>query len=290
MEYIKLDKINLKNDPTINEKWVQSIIAKDPSILGLGEILLKDIERKQPRAGRLDLLFQDENNRRYCVELQLGKTDESHIIRTIEYWDLEKKRYPQYEHVAVIIAEDITSRFLNVISLFNSHIPIIAIQMNAIKFENQIGLQFITVLDETALQNYNEEDEQELQISVDRNYWEEKAPKEIVSLTDKLLSIIHENIDGDIKLKYNKFYIGLERNGLINNFITFKPRKMNIIIQPKLERNSDYDTMIENTGLDFLDYSVRDGRYRIKLTKEDIETHKELLVQLFKDSEEYYNN
>lgn len=290
MDYIKLDKINLKNDPTINEKWVQSIIANDPSILGLGEILLKDIERKQPRAGRLDLLFQDENNRRYCVELQLGKTDESHIIRTIEYWDLEKKRYPQYEHVAVIIAEDITSRFLNVISLFNSHIPIIAIQMNAIKFENRIGLQFITVLDETALQNYNEEEEQELQISVDRNYWEEKAPKEIVSLTDKLLSIIHENIDGDIKLKYNKFYIGLERNGLINNFITFKPRKMNIIIQPKLERNSDYDTMIENTGLDFLDYSVRDGRYRIKLTKEDIETHEELLVQLFKDSEEYYNN
>jgi len=290
MEYIKLDKINLKNDPTINEKWVQSIIAKDPSILGLGEILLKDIERKQPRAGRLDLLFQDENNRRYCVELQLGKTDESHIIRTIEYWDLEKKRYPQYEHVAVIIAEDITSRFLNVISLFNSHLPIIAIQMSAIKFENQIGLQFITVLDETALQNYNEEEEQELQISVDRNYWEEKAPKEIVSLTDKLLSIIHHNIDGGIKLKYNKFYIGLERNGLINNFITFKPRKMNIIIQPKLERNSDYDTMIENTGLDFLDYSVRDGRYRIKLTEEDIETHEELLIQLFKDSEEYYNS
>ncbi|MFP7225228.1 hypothetical protein SFC42_19280 [Priestia filamentosa] len=290
MQYIKLDKINLKSDPTINEKWVQSIIAKDPSILGLGEILLKDIERKQPRAGRLDLLFQDENNRRYCVELQLGKTDESHIIRTIEYWDLEKKRYPQYEHVAVIIAEDITSRFLNVISLFNSHIPIIAIQMNAIKFENQIGLQFITVLDETALQNYSEDEEQELQISVDRNYWEEKAPKKIVSLTDKLLSIIHDHIDRDVKLKYNKFYIGLERNGLINNFTTFKPRKMNIIIQPKLERNHDYDTMIENTGLDFLDYDTRDGRYRIKITEEDIETHEELLVRLFKDSEEYYNS
>ncbi|WP_182007308.1 hypothetical protein [Priestia aryabhattai] len=290
MQYIKLDKISLKNNPVINEKWVQSIIAKDPSVLGLGDILLKDIERKQPRAGRLDLLFQDENNRRYCVELQLGKTDESHIIRTIEYWDLEKKRYPQYEHIAVIIAEDITSRFLNVISLFNSHIPIIAIQMNAIKFEDQIGLQFVTVLDETALQNYSEEEEQELQISVDRKYWEDKATKDIVTLTDKLLAIIHNNIDENIKLKYNKFYIGLERNGLINNFITFKPRKMNIIIQPKLERNSDYDTMIENTGLDFLDYDPRGRRYRIKLTKEDIETHREVLVQLFKGAEKYYNN
>ncbi|PGR96575.1 hypothetical protein COC61_11395 [Priestia megaterium] len=290
MQYIKLDKINLKNDPTINEKWVQSIIANDPSILGLGDILLKDIERKQPRAGRLDLLFQDENNRRYCVELQLGKTDESHIIRTIEYWDLEKKRYPQYEHVAVIIAEDITSRFLNVISLFNSHIPIIAIQMNAIKLDNQIGLQFVTVLDETALQNYNEDEEPELQLSVDRSYWEDKATKETVTLADKLLAVIHEHIDKNINLKYNKFYIALERKGLINNFVTFKPRKMNIIIQPKLERNSDYDTMIENTGLDFLDYDSRGGRYRIKLTKNDIESHEEFLVRLFKAADKYYNN
>jgi RecB family endonuclease NucS len=90
MQYIKLDKINLKNNPIINEKWVQFIIANNPSILGLGEILLKDIERKQLRAGRLDLLFKDKNNRRYCVELHLGKTDESHIISTIEYRVLEK--------------------------------------------------------------------------------------------------------------------------------------------------------------------------------------------------------
>ena len=48
---------------------------------------------------------------------------ESHIIRTIEYWDIERKRYPQYEHCAVLVAEDITSRFLNVISLFNGTIP-----------------------------------------------------------------------------------------------------------------------------------------------------------------------
>jgi len=290
MQYVKLDKINLKNDPAINEKWVQSIIANDPSILGLGDILLKDMERKQPRAGRLDLLFQDENNRRYCVELQLGKTDESHIIRTIEYWDLEKKRYPQYEHVAVIVAEDITSRFLNVISLFNNHIPIIAIQMNAIKLDNQIGLQFVTVLDETALQNYNDDEEPELQLSVDRSYWEEKATKGTVTLVDKLLALIHEHIDKNINLKYNKFYIGLERMGLINNFITFKPRKMNIIIQPKLDRNSDYDTMIENTGLDFLDYDTRGGRYRIRLTESDIEENEEFLVQLIKDADKYYNN
>ncbi|EJF0912068.1 hypothetical protein O1B84_003502 [Vibrio cholerae] len=91
-KYTKPEKVNLKNDPSYNEKWVQNIIAEDPSILGLGDLILKDKERAHSGAGRLDLLCQDsESNKRYEIEIQLGKTDESHIIRTIEYWDLEKK-------------------------------------------------------------------------------------------------------------------------------------------------------------------------------------------------------
>ena len=131
-------KVSMKNDPNLSEFWLQDMIAKNPKILGLGDLVLKDKERIQPGAGRLDLLLQDpDTNKRYEVEVQLGKTDESHIIRTIEYWDLERKRYPQYEHCAVIVAEEITSRFLNVISLFNGHIPLIALQVNAYKFDDK---------------------------------------------------------------------------------------------------------------------------------------------------------
>jgi hypothetical protein len=75
---------------------VQEQIADDPSILGLGKLEMRDKERIQAHAGRLDLLLQDpETLKRYEVELQLGATDETHIIRTIEYWDIERKRYPQ---------------------------------------------------------------------------------------------------------------------------------------------------------------------------------------------------
>ena len=84
---------------------MQSLIAADPAILGLGDLVLRDKERIQPRAGRLDLLLQDAEKRRYEVEVQLGPTDEAHIIRTIEYWDIERKRYPQYEHCAVLVSE-----------------------------------------------------------------------------------------------------------------------------------------------------------------------------------------
>src|SRR3954454_8635667 len=37
---------------------------------------------------------------------------------------------PNYEHTAVLVAEVITARFLNIIGLFNAAIPLIAIQLN----------------------------------------------------------------------------------------------------------------------------------------------------------------
>lgn len=146
MKHIKLTSINLKNHPTLDERWVQKVIAADPTILGLGEVSLRDRERVQASGGRLDLLLHEvEAKSRYEVEIQLGPTDPSHIMRTIEYWDIEKKRYPQYQHTAVIIAEEITSRFLNVISLFNGAIPIIAIQMKAVATDGGVSLLFTKV-------------------------------------------------------------------------------------------------------------------------------------------------
>ncbi len=68
--YVKPTKVLLKGHSELNEKWVQEIIANDPSILGLGDLILKDKERPQPKAGRLDLLLQDaESNHRYEVEI-----------------------------------------------------------------------------------------------------------------------------------------------------------------------------------------------------------------------------
>jgi hypothetical protein len=68
-------------------------------------------------------------------------------IVAIEYRDLERKRYPKYDHTAIIIAEDITSRFLNVIQLLNGNIPIIVLQIEAYELNNEIGLAFIKIFD-----------------------------------------------------------------------------------------------------------------------------------------------
>jgi hypothetical protein len=55
MEFAKFEAISIHNHPEMNERWVQDRIAEDPSILGLGDVVLKDHERIQPRAGRLDI-------------------------------------------------------------------------------------------------------------------------------------------------------------------------------------------------------------------------------------------
>ncbi len=278
MKYTKIKPISIKTHPELSESWVQDIIAEDPSVLGLGDIILRDRERVQPRAGRLDLLFQDsDTSKRYEVEIQLGQVDESHIIRTIEYWDIERKRYPQYEHCAVIIAEDITSRFLNILGLFNGTIPLIAIQMTAIETESGVGLHFTKVLDEINL-GMPDEDE-EISEPTDRNYWESKrSNKKIVSLVDRIFEIVKE-IDASLELKYNKYYIGLASGGIAKNFALCKPKKKFMRLEIKLKKNEELTNKLEESGLSLMDYT-RWGRYRVNLKEEDITENIELIKEL----------
>lgn len=284
-KYTKHQKLILKNQPELNEKWIQERIAQDPSLLGLGELILKDKERNQPGAGRLDLLFQDpDSNLRYEVEIQLGKTDESHIIRTIEYWDLERKRYPQYDHVAVLVAEDITSRFLNIISLFNGFIPLVAIQLSAIQIKNQFTLIFTTVLDQRLGFTFDEE-EQEV---TDHMYWEKRGSITTVSMAVELLQLLSD-LDRELELKYNKFYIGVAKYNKPFNFVIFKPKVRSLRIEPKLDKSNETEEMLESAGLDVLEYDSRNQRYRIRLTKEDIINHKNLLKDLLERAYREFN-
>jgi len=282
MEFAKFEAVPIRNHPELNERWVQDRIAEDPSILGIGDVVLKDRERIQPRAGRLDLLLQDaESSRRYEVEIQLGATDESHIIRTIEYWDIERKRYPQYDHTAVIVAEDITSRFLNVIGLFNGMIPLIAIQMRALRVGNQVGLIFTTVVDQLSL-GLVDEDEEGAE-PTDRAYWEGRGSKKTVAMADQLLDIARAH-DPALELKYNKFYIGLAKGGQPCNFVVLRPKKEFIRFEPRLKNSPETQERLESAGLDVMDYDSRWGRYRIRLQPGQVEKNKDVLREVIAEA------
>lgn len=282
---INLQKISLKNHPEIKEDLIQKFIFENPEVLGLGELTPIQRERIQPAGGRLDLLMGSADNEiRYEIEIQLGATDPSHIIRTIEYWDTEKKRYPQYDHCAVIVAEEITGRFMNVISLFNGAIPLIALQVSAYKVGDNISLAFTKVIDRIN-PGTDEEDAYEV---TDRTYWENCSTKKIMKDVDLIFADLEKYTKG-YELKYNKFYIGLAKDGVAKNFISFKPKKSFLYLIFKTNENPELSSRLEEVGLD-ITYESRWKQYRIKLSGfEDYKKFEELIKECVEASMEYFN-
>ena len=277
MEHIEFTKLQMTKEPGLSERWVQNLLADNPALLGLGDLDVIETERRQPHAGRLDMLLIDRDNRtRYEVELQLGSTDETHIIRTLEYWDIERRRYPQYEHIAVIVAEDITSRFFNVIGLFNGFIPIAAIQMTALRVDDdKVSLVFTKVMDHTMLGT----DEEDVSPPADREYWLSRTSPEILELVDRLFSIVKEG-DPGVSLNYTKHYIGLIQNGMAKNYISIEPRKQQVNLLVRHPRSQELSDMIEEASIDTLRYDKWFGNYRAIIREDDIDEHRGLLEKL----------
>ncbi len=281
---VKMEKVQLKNNPQIKEDLIQGFIFDDPSVLGLGDLSPIQREKIQPLGGRLDLLLADDDGTRYEVEVQLGATDPSHIIRTLEYWDTERKRYPQYDHCAVIVAEEITGRFMNVISLFNGAIPLIALQLTAYKQGDDISLAFTKVLDRVTIVN----DEDEQYEATDRKYWESRSTPKMLQNVDKIFESVKEYASG-YELKYNKFYIGMMKDGISKNFLMFRPKKNYLYIVYKGNENPEMVQNCERVGLD-VSYTPRWKEYSVQLSGfEEYSKHKALIDSLIKSSMEYFN-
>ncbi len=203
-----------------DECWLQDQILAEPSCLTLGDLDVISRERLQACGGRLDFLLKDpEDDSMYEVELMLGETDESHIIRTIEYWDNEKRRWPQRQHFAVLVAETINRRFFNVIQLLSHAIPIIAIQANIIEANGARILSFIKILD-----TYQEPEETETSFEAfNEAYWTEHSTWTLEA-ANTLLEVA-KPVLSDGALNYTKYYIGLQVSG--NNFFWLKKRSGN---------------------------------------------------------------
>jgi len=144
----------------------------------------------------------------YEVEIMLGETDETHIIRTIEYWDNEKRRWPQRQHFAVLVAEHINRRFFNVIHLLSHSIPIIAVQASLIRANDRQALFFSTILD-----TYEEVDDG---TSIDnatynRDYWVKRGSWTL-DAADTLQRVTVGTLPTS-KLSYLKYYVALEVDG-----------------------------------------------------------------------------
>lgn len=273
---VSMERISLKDSMDVNEKMIQDYIFENPACLGLGDLSALTKEKTQPAGGRLDLLMADDDNTRYEIEIQLGETDPSHIIRTIEYWDTERKRYKKYDHVAVIVAEEITGRFMNVIQLFNGNIPIVALQIAAYKMgDGELAMVFTKVLDQIS----SGDEEEDVYEATDRKYWEDRSTKDQLKVVDG----IFEKCEPlkEFEMKYNKFYIGLTKNGIATNPVVFKPRKKYVyMFFYRIKEEEEFGPRLDEAGLTY-DYYAKDSELRVRLNQlKDYTNNKELIDEI----------
>ena len=210
-------------DAGFDEAWLQNAICDSPQKLGLGDLQLVAKEKIISSGGKLDILLQDSNNEKmYEVEVQLGDTDPSHIIRTIEYWDLIRKKYPLRQHYGVLVAESITKRFFNVIGLLSNSIPIIAVQCQVVEVDGKKALVFMKIMDayEEPEDIQSESDE-----NVDESYWAKMAPK-ILDIAKKAYQETRD-IYQSTSLEYNKWSIAIKKNGY--NQLRFNKRSKDFV-------------------------------------------------------------
>ncbi|HEV2946339.1 MAG TPA: hypothetical protein VGX70_03115, partial [Gemmataceae bacterium] len=202
MDTLPLTKVLSIRECGHDEYWLQDLIYNDPTILGLGDLEPYSREKIQSSGGRLDMVLEDQEGSRYEVEIQLGETNESHIIRTIEYWDNEKRRWPNRSHKAILVAEKINTRFFNVVQLLSKAVPIIGIQANIVQIGDSKAVHFTKVID-----SYEEPEEEEAQPDYDEKYWIENYPGalECAHWYKKLLSKWY----GEIPTKYHENYVSL---------------------------------------------------------------------------------
>jgi hypothetical protein len=175
----------------------------------------------------------------------------------------------------VLIAEDITSRFLNVVALLAGTVPLVAIQINALVIGDKVVLDFVRVLDQRLLRRDDVADSK-IQLT-DRAYWVEKSAVPIMQIVDEMLTIINEKADPKQQLNFNKYYIGLTDGIRSRNFIYFRPRKKFVRVTVPGGWSEERSARFEEAGVDA---EQNDDKLVFNLSTTDLTKHRDLIASI----------
>jgi len=256
-----------------DETWLQDQIWENPSCLQLGELEGITKERQVSSGGKLDLLFKNPiDDSMYEVEVTLGETDPSHIIRTIEYWDLVKRRWPQRQHFAVLVAERITKRFFNVIHILSTTIPLMAIQANIIESDGRRSLHFTKILD-----SY-EEPEDEITSGneiYDKKYWENKSATAL-KIAEELLRQTNEIYRTAI-LVFNKGRISISCEGYNQMTVHKRTGEKALIVFRHGNKKEEIMALLDDNSIA---YTESNRHIKMMMSIEEVDRHAETMKKV----------
>jgi hypothetical protein len=260
-ELTPAQEVSLKSHKGYSEGWLERQIIKNPSILKLVEGKL-EVVRSQLRQGkerRLDLFLKalDEDTY-YSVELMLGELDESHLVRTIDYWLRNQLAFADkdWEHVAVVVAESISeSGCRRVARWLADNAPLVAIELRAISVDGRLAVQPFTVFD-----GRDREEELDLdrpQLDSDRDYWLKKASEKTLKLAEEIASVLPK-IDSKLRVSYRHGFLGVTAQNRPANFVSFHPKKSFVKAKARVGDAEAWARRLEKGGLDVV--RIRPGQ------------------------------
>lgn len=134
---------------------------------------------------------------------------------------------------------------------------------------------------------YASEDDEQFEVT-DRKYWENKSTPKMLKEMDSIFSDM-QDIIGGYSLKYNKFYIGMAKDGISKNFLMFRPKKNYIYLVFKGHDDSDLIQTAEENGIE-ITYKSRWKEYYLRIKDyNEYNKHKQFVESCVLSSMEYFN-
>jgi hypothetical protein len=110
-----------------------------------------------------------------------------------------------------------------------------------------------------------------------------RSTKSSLEVADALLELVRA-IDPTLAFKYNKGNIRLARGGQLTRFARLRPKKDWVRLECLLEKSDELQSKLDEAGIDVMDYDVRGGRYRLRLSQTDVEKNREFLKDLLQEA------
>ena len=143
--------------------------------------------------------------------------------------------------------------------------------MDAYKVPNsdKLGIVFTKILDQSSLIS----DDDKTQETTDKRFWEAKKLTTF-AMVDDVLPIINDGKENKYELNYTKVYISVKRDQSPMSIIAFEPQQQFLLTKFKINQNPDVDRLIDNAHFSaVLPYDPSFKNYRIKLSKQDVESN-----------------
>lgn len=97
------------------------------------------------------------------------------------------------------------------------------------------------------------------------------------------------DVSAEFTLKYNKFYIGLSKDGVARNFISFRPKKNYIWLHLKCSQTDESNDSLNSTELEW-NYDNRWKQYSIRINRlKDYTDSKTLIDSIIVHARNHYN-